>query len=142
MGDEPELACMDPRTSALICAEPPGPAAGSSPVHAWSTVDKIGSAIRRSFSRMPPGETAAKLASLLEPTTMLRYLEEALAESYAQLRVNGIKGLPAGIRLPVASGAYNLTISGILREAAVAGGIYLGTITVGGIVMHVYLEGR
>ncbi len=77
-----------------------------------------------------------------QKSELLRYLEEALAESYAQLRVNGVKGLPAGIRFPVASGAYNLTISGILKEAAIAGGIYVGAITVGGIVMYVYLEQR
>ena len=75
-----------------------------------------------------------------QKSQLLRYLEEALAESYAQLRVNGVKGLPAGIRFPVASGAYQLTVSGILREAAIVGGVYVGAITVGGIVAYVYLE--
>jgi hypothetical protein len=71
---------------------------------------------------------------------LLRYLEEALAESYAQLRVNGVKGLPAGMRFPIDNAHYQVTISGILREGAIVGGIYLGAITVGGIIMYVYLE--
>lgn len=75
-----------------------------------------------------------------EKSQLLKYLEEALAESYAQLRVNGIKGLPAGIKFPVANGSYKLTVSGILKEGAIAGGIFVGSITVGGLVMYVYLE--
>ncbi len=67
--EEPVLACIDEGTAALVCAAPPTPLAGN-PVSGWSTIDKIGSAIRRSFSRMP-GETAAKLSSLVEPTTLL-----------------------------------------------------------------------
>ena len=66
--DEPVVACMDEGTAALVCMAPPGPVEGS-PVHGWATVDKIGSAIRRSFSRMP-GDTAAKLSLLLEPSTL------------------------------------------------------------------------
>ena len=37
-------------------------------------------------------------------SSFLRYLEEALAESYAQLRVRGIKGLPTGIAFPIKEG--------------------------------------
>lgn len=66
--EEPVVACIDEGTAALVCMAPPGPLEGS-PVHAWSVTDRIGSAIRRSFSRLP-GETAAKLASLLEPTAL------------------------------------------------------------------------
>jgi hypothetical protein len=71
---------------------------------------------------------------------LLLYLEEALAESYAQLRVNGVKGLPAGIKFPISSGMYNLTVSGILKEAAIAGTVFVGTVTVGGIALYVYLD--
>lgn len=63
---------------------------------------------------------------------MLRYLEEALAESYAQLRVNGIRGLPVGIRFPIANGY--VTVRAVAIEV---GGI---TIVVGGIVYAVDLE--
>jgi hypothetical protein len=34
----------------------------------------------------------------------MTYLEEALAETVAQLRVNGLHGLMTGIRLPIANG--------------------------------------
>jgi hypothetical protein len=60
----------------------------------------------------------------------LKYIEEALAESYAQLRVNGIKGLPTGIKFPIAEGY--VTIQALAAEGAV------GTIIVGGIIYYVY----
>jgi hypothetical protein len=66
--EEPVLACIDEGTTALVCMAPPGVVYGS-PVSGWSTIDRVGSAIRRSFSRMP-GETAAKLASLVEPSAL------------------------------------------------------------------------
>jgi hypothetical protein len=65
---------------------------------------------------------------------LLRYLEEALAEGYAQLRVNGIKGVPVAIRFPIAAGAYDLTVSTVLAEAAV------GSFVVAGITYYVYVE--
>jgi hypothetical protein len=71
-----------------------------------------------------------------EKSAFLRYLEEALAESYAQLRVNGIKGLPAGIRFPIANGY--VTLRAVTTEAAM--GTAFGTIVVGGITYLVYLE--
>jgi len=67
-----------------------------------------------------------------ERSAFLRYLEEALAESYAQLRVNGIQGLPTGIRFPIANGY--VTLSAVLAEAAI------GTVVIGGITYYVYLE--
>jgi hypothetical protein len=60
----------------------------------------------------------------------LRYLEEAMAEGYAQLRVNGIKGLPAAIRFPVVNGYVEL--HAVVKEAAKGAAAY--TITVGAIV--------
>lgn len=68
-----------------------------------------------------------------QKSAFLRYLEEALAESYAQMRVNGIKGLPAGIRFPIANGY--VTLRAVLTEAAA--GAALGTISIGGIVYAV-----
>ena len=68
----------------------------------------------------------------------LKYLEEALAESYAQMRVNGLKGLPAGIRFPIANGY--VTLRAVLTEAAA--GAAFGTISVGGIVFAVDFDGN
>ncbi len=65
-------------------------------------------------------------------SAFLRYFEEALAESYAQMRVNGVKGLPTGIRFPIANGYVTLTA--VLKEAAI------GTVTVGGMTYYVYLQ--
>lgn len=71
---------------------------------------------------------------------LLRYLEEALAETYAQLRVNGIKGIPEAVKFPVESGQYDLSWSGVGKEAAIAGAIYIGVIIVGGLTVYVFLS--
>ena len=73
-----------------------------------------------------------------QKSSFLKYLEEALAESYAQMRVNGLKGLPAGIRFPIANGY--VTLRAVLTEAAA--GAAFGTISVGGIVFAVDFEGN
>ena len=62
---------------------------------------------------------------------LLRYLEEALAETYAQLRVNGLRGLPDGIRFPITNGYVTL-------ERGAFEGV-IGTITVGGITYGAYI---
>ena len=66
----------------------------------------------------------------------LRYLEEALAESYAQLRVHGIKGLPVGIRFPVVNGYVRL--GGVVKEAVIAAGAVV--VLIGGLRYVVSLE--
>jgi hypothetical protein len=58
-------------------------------------------------------------------SALLRYLEEAMAESYARLRVAGPRGLLAGISFPL-DGGY-VTISQLSGE-----GIAIGSIAVGG----------
>ncbi|MCP4507954.1 MAG: hypothetical protein GY826_16380 [Fuerstiella sp.] len=63
-------------------------------------------------------------------SSTLQYIEEALAESYAQLRVNGIRGLPAGIKFPIARGY--VTVQALAAEGAV------GTIVVGGTPYYVF----
>ena len=65
-----------------------------------------------------------------QKSSFLRYLEEALAEGYAQVRVNGIKGLPEAIRFPVANGY--VTVRAVVKEAAIGAGVV--TVTIGGIV--------
>jgi hypothetical protein len=65
-------------------------------------------------------------------SALLRYLEEALAEGFAQLRVNGIKGLPQALRFPIANGY--VTVTALATEAAV------GTVVAGGITWYVLVE--
>lgn len=55
----------------------------------------------------------------------LKYLEEALAETVAQLRVNGFAGVLTGIKFPVANGY--VTINSLLIEGAAIGTIVAGT---------------
>jgi hypothetical protein len=63
-------------------------------------------------------------------SSLVKYLEEALAETYAQLKVHGFKGLPTGIAFPVKHGY--VTLKATVIEGAVA------TITVGGTTYGVY----
>lgn len=58
-------------------------------------------------------------------SVLLQYLEEAIAETVAQLKVNGTNGLLAGIKFPVANG-YML-ISDLVCEGAAIGTIAAGT---------------
>lgn len=58
-------------------------------------------------------------------SAILRYLEEALAESFAQVRVNGLGGLLTGIRFPVANGYMSL--QQLACEGAEIGTIVFGT---------------
>jgi hypothetical protein len=66
---------------------------------------------------------------------LLRYLEEALAETYAQLRVNGTAGLIRGLTFPL-KGGYNLTAAGIGVEVR---GVLLGVVAVDGVTYVVYV---
>ena len=52
-------------------------------------------------------------------SALLRYLEEALAETVAQLKVNGFRGLVEGIRFPVANGY--MVITDLASEGAAIG---------------------
>jgi hypothetical protein len=62
---------------------------------------------------------------------LCRYIEEALAESYAQVQVNGLRALPEGLKFPVTHGY--VTVSRVIGEAAI------GTIAYGGIVYGAYV---
>jgi hypothetical protein len=61
---------------------------------------------------------------------MLRYLEEALAEGYGQLRVNGFARAITAVRFPL-TGGY-VTISELVAEGQV-----IGTISLGGTQLRV-----
>jgi hypothetical protein len=63
-------------------------------------------------------------------SALLRHLEEALAEGYAQLRVNGLASAIRAYRFPI-DGGY-VTLSELGGE-----GLAIGTIVVGGVVLRV-----
>lgn len=68
---------------------------------------------------------------LYQRSSLMRYLEEALAETYAQVRVNGIDAAFDGMRFPITNGYVEL--KDVLSEAAI------GSLVVGGITYGVYL---
>jgi len=58
-------------------------------------------------------------------SALMRYLEEAMAESYAQLRMGGgLRGLLIGISFPVENGY--ITISQVAGEGTAIGNIAIG----------------
>ncbi len=63
-------------------------------------------------------------------SALLRYIEEALAEGYAQLRVNGLADALAAYRFPLQNGY--LTVAQLASESGAIGAIYLG-----GTLFHV-----
>ena len=65
-------------------------------------------------------------------SALLRYLEEALAEGYAQLRVCGLGEVVSAIRFPI-QGGY-VTVSQLASE-----GVAIGNILVGGQFFQVYV---
>lgn len=67
---------------------------------------------------------------------ILRYVEEAMAETYAQFRVFGLdkEHLLSGVKFPLGS-HYKITASALANEAR---GLLLGPINVGGMVYTVY----
>lgn len=69
-----------------------------------------------------------------QKSELLRYLEEALAETVAQLRVNGVKGALDGLKFPVKNGY--VTVGGVAKEA---GWVLVGTVTIAGTVYTIGL---
>lgn len=66
---------------------------------------------------------------------LLRYLEEALAETVAQVGTYGLKNVLIGIKFPVKEGYVTLASMG-----TEAGGIFLGPINAGGMSYRVYFS--
>jgi len=64
-------------------------------------------------------------------SAMLKYLEEAMAEGYAQVRAKGFVGIIDGICWPIKGGYLSI------EQMQVMGGTILGTIVVDGRLMHV-----
>jgi hypothetical protein len=71
---------------------------------------------------------------------ILRYLEEALAETYGQLRAYGFgkEQLIKGLKFPLGT-QYEITVTQLADEAR---GILIGPITVGGMIYNVYQGAR
>ncbi len=65
-------------------------------------------------------------------STFLRYLEEAMAESYAQMRVQGLQGAIVGLRFPLQGGYVTISQMG-------AEGTAIGNIAVGGAIFTVHV---
>jgi hypothetical protein len=63
---------------------------------------------------------------------LCRYLEEALAESYAQVKVNGLRGLPEGLAFPIRNGYVSL--GRVATEGAI------GTVIYGGALYAVHVK--
>lgn len=66
-------------------------------------------------------------------SALLRYMEEALAEGYAQLRVHGLALAISALRFPLQAGY--VTVSMLLKE-----GKAIGTIMLGGTVFYVSIS--
>ena len=66
-------------------------------------------------------------------SALLRYLEEALAEGYAQLRMHGLANALGAIRFPLHAGY--VTVAQLVSE-----GRAIGTITLGGALFHVSIS--
>ena len=66
-------------------------------------------------------------------SALLRYIEEAMAESYAQLRVTGARNLIVGIRFPLEN--RYVTVSQLAGE-----GVAIGNISIGGATFGVWLS--
>ncbi len=71
--------------------------------------------------------------SVYSRSALLRYLEEALAEGYGQLRVHGIANALGAIKFPLQCGY--VTVSQLAAE-----GFAIGTITLGETLFHVSLS--
>jgi hypothetical protein len=68
-------------------------------------------------------------------SALLRYLEEALAEGYARLRVNGLAQAVQALRFPL-EGGY------VVVSQLVAEGRAIGTIVLGGATFQVWIAVR
>jgi hypothetical protein len=76
-----------------------------------------------------------------ERSVILKYLEEAMAETYAQLRTKGVdmNALLEAITFPVRAADYEITLAKVGTEVR---GLLLGPITAGAMVWNVWLSPR
>lgn len=71
--------------------------------------------------------------SLYTRSAWLRYLEEALAEGYGQLKVHGVMHAIRALRFPLREGYVTISQLGAEGQA-------IGAITVGGVLLHVSIS--
>ncbi len=76
-------------------------------------------------------------------SNILRYLEEALAETVAQLTVYGVnwRNFMVGVRFPVGQAGESCYVTKAAL-ATEAGGVLLGPINIGGMIFRVYYMGQ
>lgn len=72
-------------------------------------------------------------ASGYERVLLLRYLEEAMAETYALVRANGIRDVITGVTFPIKNGY--LTITDLTNQTQ---GAFIGIVVVNGQARHVF----
>ena len=75
-------------------------------------------------------------ANAYSNSVLVRYLEEALAETFAQVCVNGARGIVQGLTFPVREGYVH--VSGPISMTAEARGMLLGPVNVGGMLHNAY----
>lgn len=78
---------------------------------------------------------ASLRASAYWRSALMRYLEEAMAEGWAQLRAQGLAGVVTGIRFPLLGPTPYVTITQLASE-----GTAIGNITLGGAQFTVYVS--
>ena len=89
----------------------------------------------QAFKWLRQARTVLKINGYLK-SYLLRYIEEALAQTVAQVRGNGWKTFFEGIKFPVGNEGY-VTVAKMGVEAK---GILLGPINVGGMICRVYFS--
>ena len=72
-------------------------------------------------------------------SVLLRYIEEAMCETYAMLRTRGLdmNALVDSIKFPISSGGYTITLARMTSEAA---GSLFGPVNVSGMIWNVSLS--
>ena len=80
-------------------------------------------------------------ASQYYRTALFKYLEEALAETVAQIKVNGLSGLIEGITFPVRNGKLYLKFKKVpLGRALLLEGMHFMTIVVGTVQVEILFQ--
>lgn len=116
---EPNLPAGEGSTSPFgeVKLSPAGSATEQALVRAHELVHRF---LTPRFGVLRTFRVQLRMSSYLR-SSLIRYLEEAIAETVAQLRVNGFKGVLDGVRFPVQNG-YML-ITDMVSEGAAIGTI-------------------
>lgn len=120
---DPDLPAGWGSTSAFgeVRISPHGPDTEQALVRAHELVHRF---LRPRFGVLRTFRARLNMSGYLR-SALLQYLEEAIAETVAQLKVIGINGLLVGIKYPIANGY--MVISDLVCEGAAIGTIAAGT---------------